>query len=353
MKFGLITRWVVMSVFVLICFSSTARSGNVLKLKEIPGTAFTLTSVENGYTYRDGFFMDQKTGWFSARDRIVYTEDGGKTWQRILEADPISFFFVDKQTGWWSTSWAIYRTDDGGKNWDRILDGRRVDEEGDFYIDENMPAIRFLLFFTREKGLGLAQQKGRGGLLRTEDGGKNWNKVYETPSRGQFYSLFFLDPLRGWISGGMHSGPMNFVLSTKDGGKNWEHVDLGAGSVKHLTFLDDKTGWAAGSGKQTGATPFIRQGVIFRTTDGKTWKRGELPPEAKNTGISHIYMKTKKEGWAVGREIILHTVDGGATWRTLLTQPGERFNYITLVEQDGKPALLIASWRALFRIWLR
>ena len=75
----------------------------------------------------------------------------------------------------------------------------------------------------------------------------------------------------------------------------------------------------------------------------------------------HVYMRNKREGWIVGgggvarrtsEHILLHTKDGGFTWKTVLREPGEIFIYVTLVEQEGRPALLIASRRALFQMFL-
>ncbi len=82
------------------------------------------------------------------------------------------------------------------------------------------------------------------------------------------------------------------------GGQEWKtHDDLFS-----ISFPTETDGWACG-----------RYGTILHTSDGgATWK-----PQTGGTifTLSSIHFADAENGWAVGNEgTILHTSDGGATW---------------------------------------
>lgn len=87
-----------------------------------------------------------------------------------------------------------------------------------------------------------------------------------------------------------------FALEAK--GQTRLHHDLFS-----VTFADQNQGWASG-----------RWGTILHTIDGgKTWKR---QISGTDYTITSIFFVDGKRGWAVGdRGTILHTDDGGANWK--------------------------------------
>lgn len=59
-----------------------------------------------------------------------------------------------------------------------------------------------------------------------------------------------------------------------------------------------------------------QRGHILYSDDGKNWTQAEVPVSSDLTALS---FPTPQQGWAVGHEgVILHTADGGATWRKQL-----------------------------------
>ena len=74
--------------------------------------------------------------------------------------------------------------------------------------------------------------------------------------------------------------------------------------LNSVYFIDVNTGWAAGT-----------HNTILKTTDGgKTWNRLLERIEGGNA-FSSIYFTNGKEGWASSDKILLHSSDGGETWR--------------------------------------
>ena len=82
--------------------------------------------------------------------------------------------------------------------------------------------------------------------------------------------------------------------------------------LNSVYFIDVDTGWAAGANN-----------TILKTVDGgKTWSR-VLEREEGGNKFSSIYFTNAKEGWAQGR-ILLHSSDGGETWRPASPLPDRK-----------------------------
>lgn len=113
-------------------------------------------------------------------------------------------------------------------------------------------------------------------------------------------NLFFLNKDTGWI---IKSGT-NGILKTIDGGQNWQNqIDpdpLGSG-LADLFFVTNNVGYIA--------TGFSK---IIKTVDGINWGKQNAP----DGGYSTINFVDSLKGWAGGANntgipIIVHTDDGG------------------------------------------
>lgn len=181
----------------------------------------------------------------------------------------------------------------------------------------------------------------------------------------QFWDVFFVNDLVGWVSGGVKGAGGGVILGTRDGGDNWT-VQLGdsksqEGVYSELRFLDEKHGWVVqgsnllrttdgeiweqigqiahhhGGYQFTSATTgfYISGDVIYRTQDGgRKWQkiygcqpRTEVNGLMRNIDCSlrSLHFPTPSTGYALGKSydvgstaIITKTVDGGATWQTIL-----------------------------------
>jgi photosystem II stability/assembly factor-like uncharacterized protein len=123
--------------FSTVAFTSARHGCGILSRTQISCTTNGL--LWNTVTVPDRsrqriYFTDSNTGWLVGAS-IMKTEDGGKKWFHLLEAEPKhrpysglnldDLVFADATNGWaWGLS-DVYRTSDGGKTWRQISDGWR------------------------------------------------------------------------------------------------------------------------------------------------------------------------------------------------------------------------------------
>jgi photosystem II stability/assembly factor-like uncharacterized protein len=79
-----------------------------------------------------------------------------------------------------------------------------------------------------------------------------------------------------------------------------------------------------------------QRGQILVSDDGRQWRQAAVPVGVDLTALS---FPTARSGWAVGHEgVILHSADGGATWRRQLD--GAALQALAGLPQGAPPALL-------------
>jgi photosystem II stability/assembly factor-like uncharacterized protein len=115
--------------------------------------------------------------------------------------------------------------------------------------------------------------------------------------------VFFLNHQKGWALGALGT-----VSRTTDGGATW--TSRQAASITDLAndifFVDDSVGWISGS-----------DGILFKSIDGGANWSGQ------NTGITdgtaRAYFINRDTGWVAGGTLVRRSLDGGATWTTVLS----------------------------------
>jgi hypothetical protein len=110
-----------------------------------------------------------------------------------------------------------------------------------------------------------------GTILATTDGGATWVEQRHINNTSYLVSIFFRDDLHGWAVG------RKAILRTSDGGANWEAVPVpGFYSGNAVRFASDSEGWIVGPG-----------GSIFHTTDkGATWGAIASPTTSDLNAVS-------------------------------------------------------------------
>ncbi len=259
-------------------------------------------------------FADLEHGWIADGRAILATSDGGRNWVKQHEAGG-AVTSLDALPGGVVLGIAgdeLLATGDGGQTW------RRVDAKGLLPVEQGLPPVEWIDF--ADPARGWAGGRGRRGLFRTLDGGRNWQAVDSpcTPlGGGGRYS--FINPDTGWVLcsyGGAGGKSSKAVFKTEDGGEDWELLTENTprneipGSVstasgdRDLHFLDDRHGWATGA-----------YGLLATTDGGRSWQGVRVANImlGEPTPIMARFV-SPEQGYVLYSSALLETRDAGATW---------------------------------------
>lgn len=281
------------------------------------------TDALNGWAVGSRSFLPAHTGQV-----IFHTSDGGVTWRKQYEHPPLlsrtfsyfrldSVFFIDNQTGWavgmseydenYDQRWAILFTDDGGQTWQEQGEELNVDLAPEYFD------VQFL-----DSQHGWALEKSHYDpdtdeltiyLASTQDGGQNWEWVNTqiTGSLGVGFALVqggldFVDPQHAWAVGGLGQ-----VVHTSDGGSSWIRQTLTCDwpecpkRLYDVDFVDTQQGWISGEG-------------LYHTSDGGShW---EMRPMEYKVDFHDVQFLDSQHGWLAGDQgVVLYTENGGGSWQ--------------------------------------
>ena len=119
------------------------------------------------------------------------------------------------------------------------------------------------------------------------------------------------------------------ILRTTDGGKNWQQVQdrCGEWSLTSVYFRDANNGWAVGF-----------SGQILRSRDGGvTWTALTSPVRSS---LSSILFDSSSRGWITADDSLLASEDG-ENWKAVGVQ-GQLF-LCQLITVNGRPGLSVNS----------
>jgi photosystem II stability/assembly factor-like uncharacterized protein len=113
--------------------------------------------------------------------------------------------------------------------------------------------------------------------------------------------------------------------------------------VTSIFFIDASTGWAVTDAPADPKDPSKRRGIVLGTTDGGTsWR--DLSSGTSNSipyALNDVWFVTAREGWAVGgnvegreEDVILHTTDGGRSWKRQESRSPQMIRAIQFVDAD-------------------
>lgn len=270
---------------------------------------------------RDVYFLNEKNGWITGSNgAFLTTVDGGKIWtkQKNFTGDAIrQVYFTDEQTGWllcernafalgaMSPSYLL-KTTDGGVNWERVE-----------FTNNQRKRITKILF--AKNGIGLAIGEG-GAFFTMADDKKSWTRL-PSPVRYLMFDGVFTDSSHGAIVGAGSS-----ILFTEDAGATWNKASVfGAADTKlnSVFFVNPKNGWTVGT-----------DGKIYQTFNGgKIW-REQKSNVAKD--LTDVFFINTAEGWAVGDEgTILYTTTAGNIWTTVDSKDKHKLEKVLFVGKKG------------------
>jgi photosystem II stability/assembly factor-like uncharacterized protein len=240
---------------------------------------------------------------------ILLTKDGGKTWQRRPSGTTKTLSavsFADHEHGFIvGSGGTLLATVDSGATWQPQNSATKDHLLGVYAFS---PARVFAV-------------GAFGTLLSTSDSGRSWSKHelkwdtliqrivkdsgYVEPNLN---AIYFSSPEIGWIV-----GEFGLILHTRDGGQTWIPQRYGSElpQLYAVKFLDDRRGWAVG-----------QAGNLMQTSDGgQHWSAVEL--ETKRD-LYHVSLD-RERGVIVGDGVVLVSHDGGSTWKSMGSNPEDRW----------------------------
>ncbi|MEZ5042962.1 MAG: YCF48-related protein [Saprospiraceae bacterium] len=275
----------------------------------------------------DVLFINKDKGFCINDDAIIVTRDNGTSWEKIYDvqrARDIDFFeetlVVVGDYG------SVYRSENGGETWTRLFglnSGFNLHyvklissdlvysvSQNYFHLSTNggqswnnylIPSgkIKEAFFLNQEVGhVGCFD----GTILKTTDGGLNWYPTLETNiTPTDVHAIQFVNEQVGFASRGHHD-----ILKTIDGGENWEEISSPIEKVNRFFPIDDQKIYAATDYR-----------ILYITEDGgQTWElRGENT-EYLGKDIFGLFFHDEQNGFAVGEGgIILKTNNAGVNWK--------------------------------------
>jgi photosystem II stability/assembly factor-like uncharacterized protein len=301
---------------------------------------------DKSYNFRSIYFTDENTGWAVGDSGIILsTTDGGNNWIKQLNADSVilsSVYAIDNQNvfavgsvlkGSWPSftdNGIIFKTNDGGNNWTKqsfdtlstfssvvftndsigwitVTNGTilkttnrgKTWEQFSSGLGTMLSNIQFI-----NNNIGWVSFQGGKYLLKTIDGGKNWNSQF-IDSNFSMYSFHFVNSNKG-LTVGSYFG-YNNIFKTTDGGENWEpSKNVPISHYNSVKFINENIGWISGGYQLSG----IFNSMIIKTTDGGiSWVSQNGPTTQE---LSSLFFINENTGWVVG-DGIFKTTNGGGT----------------------------------------
>jgi photosystem II stability/assembly factor-like uncharacterized protein len=259
--------------------------------------------------------------------KLARSGDGGRHWtvsQLPTSEDLRDAWFVDDKVGFaLDAGGGVLRTLDGGAGWSSIATGTDVHPNAIYAVDQNV----VLLF-------------GPKGVRRSaSSSAPSFDLVESKAASGA--TLADYDRTSG---AALFAYGRRVLIVTRDGGTSWKRVTAPVRNARYrrVDFVTDRLGFA-----------LLESGRLFTTANGgKTWSEviatGTLGAYDMAFGdAGHGFLSLEKFGLGGRAGWVLHTSDGGATWRPQLFAPTP-FDARGLVAPDASNAFGLAADSQLF-----
>jgi photosystem II stability/assembly factor-like uncharacterized protein len=271
-------------------YISSDNGTTYIKMKQFPGLLDHWSDIVS----RDTIFIVRSTSNFT--HSLHKSTDRGLTWQMVnsqLDQFKIaSLDFVNSSVGLVARADGIYKTNNGGVDWANVYPT---------FTSQNITTVK--LFDTQ---FGLAFREGIG-VLRTTNGGGSWNLIPGT-DQFEFGEFFFVNENTVFAIG------ERLAYKSTNGGISWNAIGPGGlGNNFHSAyFINANSGIIVGD-----------RGEITRTSNsGNTWL--SYSPFWRDVAESDF--GSHDTGFAVTRNAVYRTADGGQSWNELPLSPNPPLN---------------------------
>ena len=254
---------------------------------------------------------------------ILTTNDGGETWTESIITDSEGFKtveYISQDTLWaGSSDGKLFKSTDGGFSWslfqgisgnlydlhffnsnDAIAiagyhdisithDGWESWESTDLGFENS---IRKFSFSDNLNGIGV----GNFNIIRTSDGGNNWNSVFDS-----FLRIAFFNADNGWL---IPKNETNQMLHSIDGGQSWDFFNAeNSGEIIDMDFISEQTGFALSDSSE-----------LLKTFDaGETWEIIIIPFDSMYFSNMHFIDEDNGIITTLNSKF-LRTENGGDSW---------------------------------------
>lgn len=300
--------------FLFIVFSSC------LKEKEAQVRNIS-TNID--FRINDIYFINTTTGFAVGGSRydegyILKTNDGGNTWKKIdslqihnkknIHLQTLnSIDFLNEKVGEVvGHGGKILRTEDGGENWDITLNGSW----------ENFNKVA--LFENNKTILLSSNGFSNGTIFKSEE---NWYEFKTEKFDFAVRDIEFTDSLTAYLA------CYGYIKKTIDGGQTWSYLNIEGDYFFDIDFITNKIGYVCGW-----------EGSIYKTSNsGETWKNIHNKNQAFSSRhhYENIDFIDENIGVVCGYlGEVLYTNDGGKTWKKILTNTKTNFHSIFLYNRN-------------------
>jgi photosystem II stability/assembly factor-like uncharacterized protein len=254
--------------------------------------------------------INDTLGWACGNyNSLTKTTDGGETWTRIYTPGYTgNYWWIDfftKDDGFIAADGYVLRTSDGGNNWEII-------PAGDSYPLFCLDVIDSL--HIAAAGYGGTDYPSKN--IYSSDGGNTWINGYIN-STGAINCIHYINRDTGYISMDEQG-----LMKTTNRGQSWDLLDPNSpnfqGEYEFQLFLPSNIGYDAGS--------YLR---LFKANGNiDIWHKMIV-----NNDLSAVFFNSEQKGFVLSQGTygtLFGTINGGINWDTIQGVPGG--NYITFTD---------------------
>ncbi|MEL7123388.1 MAG: glycosyl hydrolase, partial [Bacteroidota bacterium] len=228
-----------------------------------------------------------------------------------------------------STTRGVYRTNDGGENWQRVLYVNDITGAVDLAIDPNNPRTLFAGMWTAQrKPWTLIDGSEDSGVWRSIDGGYNWTRLEGGLPKGILgrvgVAVSPADSRRVWVIQEAAEEKDGGLYRSDDGGRTFNKINRNHALRQRAWYYNRIIAHPTDEN-----TCFIMNVNILKSVDGgKSFARVNIPHGDNhalwiNPNNSDIMVEGNDGGACV-------TLNGGDTWSTLYNQPTAELYRVTV-----------------------
>ncbi|MDB4874782.1 MAG: repeat-containing glycosyl hydrolase [Gemmatimonadetes bacterium] len=310
--------------------------------------AIAVAPSDPNVIYAGGGEADFREDW-TYGDGMYRSTDAGQTWQSLglQDARHIARIVVDPRdpdrvivaamghASGPSSMRGVYRSNDGGKSWQRVLFADDSTGAIDVALDPSNPRIMYAALWHLERTpWGFTAGGGRSGLWKSIDGGDTWKDISFNPGipknpLGRIgISVSPVNPQRVYAT--IESPPEDStggIFRSDDAGATWQRTSGDQRWMVRPFYYSVVTADPANEN-----TMYVMNLGTWRSTDGgRTFTRLRLPH-----GDTHALWIDPKDpqrmisGNDGGATI---SFDGGEIWSSIMNQPTAQFYHVTTDDQ--------------------